>query len=140
MFSTQPYGAMGVIGAICAAMGVAFILWKAPFPRPLRYLLVFSYVIVYQYAVVARSYNLLPLLVFAAAYFYGDRRHPVRMTAVLILLANVSVHGTVIAACLGLGYLIQAIQEWPKFDARFANAMCRASLPCCWLFCLYSSS
>ena len=91
-----PYGAMGVIGAICAALGVAFILWKAPFPRPLRYLLVFSYVIVYQYAVVARSYNLLPLLVFAAAFFYRDREHPGRMTLALILLANVSLHGIVV--------------------------------------------
>ena len=130
------YGAMGVIGAIFAAMGAAFILWKAPFPRPLRYLLVFSYVIVYQYAVVARSYNLLPLLVFAAAYFYGDCRHPVRMTAVLILLANVAVHGTVIAACLGLGYLIQAIKEWPKFDGPLRNryVVCIAAMLLAFLF------
>jgi hypothetical protein len=109
-----PYGVMGVIGAICAALGVAFILWKAPFPRPLRYLLVFSYVIVYQYAVVARSYNLLPLLLFVTAYFYGDREHPGRMALALILLANVSLHGIVLAAAFGLCYLVEAIRNWPR--------------------------
>jgi hypothetical protein len=111
-----PYAFMGVIGYLCASAGAAFILWKAPFPRPLRYLLVFSYFIVYQYAVVARSYNLLPLLVFAAAYFYKDREHPWRLTLVLILLANVAVHGALLAACLGLCYLVEAIKEWPRLS------------------------
>lgn len=106
-----PYAALGVIGVLCAASGVAFILWKAPFPRPLSYLLVFSYVLVYQYAVVARSYNLLPLMLFAAAYLYGHRSRPVRMTVVLILLANISTHGTLLAASLGLCYLIEAFKE-----------------------------
>ena len=111
-----PYSALGVIGMLCAAAGVAFILWKCPFPRPLSYLLVFSYFIAYQYAVVARSYNLLPLLVFAAAEFYRDRTHPVRMTVALILLANVAMHGTLLAAALGLCYLIQALKDWPNLS------------------------
>lgn len=111
-----PYAAMGVIGGLCAAAGVAFILWQSPFPRPLSYLLVYSYFLVYQYAVVARSYNLLPVLVFAAAYFYQDRRRPVRMAAVLILLANVAFHGTLLAASLGLCYLIEAFKEWRRLS------------------------
>lgn len=116
-----PYVGMGVLGMVCAAMGVGFILWKASFPRPLRYLLVFSYFISYQYAVVARSYNLLPLLMFAAAYFYCDREHPWRITLVLIVLANVAVHGALFAACLGLCYLIEAIKVWSKLDQSLRN-------------------
>jgi hypothetical protein len=111
-----PYASLGLIGVLCAAAGAAFILWKAPFPRPLSYLLLFSYFIVYQYAVVARSYNLLPLLVFAAAYFYRDRSCPLRMTAVLILLANVAVHGTLLAAALGSCFVLEAFKEWPKLS------------------------
>ena len=107
-----PYAAMGPIGAACAAAGVAFILWKAPFPRPLTYLLVFSYVLFYQYAVVARSYNLLPLALFAAAYSYRDRAHPARMTVALLVLAFVSLHGSLLAVALGLCYLLEAIKEW----------------------------
>jgi hypothetical protein len=116
-----PYAALGGIGMMCAAAGVAFILWKCPFPRALRYLMVFSYFIVYQYAVVARSYNLLPLLLFAAACFYRDLTHPVRMTVALILLANVSMHGTVLAASLGLCYLIEASRDWPRLSRAIRN-------------------
>jgi len=108
------YAGLSIIGAVCAAAGVAFILWKSPFPRPLTYLMVFSYFLVYQYAIVARSYNLLPLLVFAAAYLYRDRSRPVLMTIVLILLANVAVHGALLAASLGFCYLIEAHKDWPN--------------------------
>jgi hypothetical protein len=126
-----PYSAMGVIGMVSAAAGVAFILWKCPFPRSLRYLLVFSYFLSYQYAVVARSYNLLPLLLFAAAYFYGDRTHPVRMTLALILLANVAMHGILLAACLGVCYLIAATKGWTQMNKAIRNrySYCIVAMP-----------
>lgn len=107
-----PYASMGVIGFLCAALGVGLILWKAPFPRPLRYLLIFSYVLVYQYAVIARSYNLLPVALFAVASCFHDREHPGRMTLALILLANVSLHGTLLAVVLGACYLFPVIRNW----------------------------
>lgn len=131
-----PYAALGVIGMLCAAVGVAFILWKAPFPRPLSYLLVFSYFLVYQYAVVARSYNLLPLLMFIAAYFYRDRSRPVRMTVVLMLLANVSVHGTLLAAALSVCYLIEALKERQKLSdpVRSRYLFCVAAILLTFLF------
>jgi hypothetical protein len=106
------YSALGTIGMLCACLGVGFILWQAPFPRPLRYLLVFSYVIVYQYAVVARSYNLLPLLLFVCASLYGDRSRPVRLTIALILLSSVAVHGILLAAALGICYLLEYQREF----------------------------
>ena len=79
-----PYGSIGYIGMAFATAGVALVLFKAPFPRPLRWLLVFSYFMVYQYAVIARPYTLLPLLAFAAAILFKDIRHPERMTVVLV--------------------------------------------------------
>jgi hypothetical protein len=105
------YSSIGYIGVACAAAGVAFLLWKAPFPRPLRYLLAFSYFIVYQYAVIARPYTLLPLLSFAAAYLFRDRKHPERITLVFVLLAMLTVHGILLSAALGIAYLIDPIKE-----------------------------
>ena len=58
-----PYAALGPIGLVFASAGVAFLIFFAPFPRPLRWLLAFSYFMVYQYAVIARPYTLLPLCV-----------------------------------------------------------------------------
>ena len=113
-----PYSSISIIGAVCATAGVALMLFKAPFPRPLRWMLAFTYFMVYQYAVIARPYTLLPLLAFAAAYFFRDLQHPARMTAVLILLANLSVHGALLAACLGLGYFTETVKSWPTLAHR----------------------
>lgn len=111
-----PYSSIGLIGFVCAAAGVAFLLWKAPFPHPVRYLLAFSYFIVYQYAVIARPYTLLPLFAFLAAHFFRDRRHPGRMTLALALLSLLAVHGILIAAGFGLAYLLEAYRERRQFD------------------------
>jgi hypothetical protein len=110
------YPALGAIGMICAAAGVAFILWASPFPRLLTYLLVFSYVIVYQYAAVARSYTLLPLLLFAAADAYRNHGRPLLMTVLLILLATVAFHGIILAAALGLCSAIEAFRKWSQMS------------------------
>jgi hypothetical protein len=113
-----PYAALGPLGLVFATAGVAFLIFFAPFPRPLRWLLAFSYFMVYQYAVIARPYTLLPLFCFLAAYFFRDLQHPGRMTVVLVLLANLTLHGTIISGCLGLVYLLDAIHAWPTFDAQ----------------------
>jgi hypothetical protein len=131
-----PYSALGGIGMACATAGVAFVLWKAPFPRPLRYMLVFSYFLVYQYAVIARSYNLLPLLVFAAAYFYRDILRPGKITAILVLLTLLSLHGTLIAAGIGLAYLLEAVKKWKvlPLPVRRSYAICIAIIALAFIF------
>jgi hypothetical protein len=113
-----PYAGLGMIGFLGAAAGVAFVLWKAPFPRPIRYLFVFSYYIVYQYAAIARPYTLLPLLAFGSAYLFDDREHPERIAIVLILLANLSAHGMLLSACLGTAYLIKELRAWPTLTGQ----------------------
>ena len=90
------YGAIGYIGLAGATAGAALLIFKAPFPRYIRWPLAFTYFMVYQYAVIARPYTLLPLLAFAAAMLFKDIQHPERMTVVLVLLANLSLHGTII--------------------------------------------
>jgi len=112
------YDALGYIGVAGATAGVALLIFKAPFPRYIRWPLAFTYFMVYQYAVIARPYTLLPLLAFSAALLFKDLEHPERMTAVLALLANLSLHGTILAACLGMVYLMDAYRARATLDAR----------------------
>jgi hypothetical protein len=113
-----PYSGLGVIGLLCAAAGIALMLLRAPFPRPVRWLLAFSYYMVYQYAVIARPYVLLPLLGFSAAILFKDVYHPGWMAIALALLANVSLHGALMAACIGLAFMLQAIGCWNALNVR----------------------
>src|SRR5579864_3032339 len=112
------YDALGFIGMAGATAGVALVIFKAPFPRYLRWPLAFTYFMVYQYAVIARPYTLLPLLAFSAALLFKDLEHPERMTIVLVLLANLSLHGTILAGCLSLVYLMDAYRARGRLDAR----------------------
>ena len=131
-----PYAALGYFGVAFAIAGVAVLVFKAPFPWYVRWPLAFTYVMVYQYAVIARPYTLLPLLCFLVAILFKDVEHPERMTVVLVLLANLSLHGTILAACFGLLYLIEAIKSWRRFDVRLQNAyfICAAVMVCTFLF------
>jgi len=96
-----PYRALSVIGATCAVAGAAVIALRAPFPLLVRAAILFTFVVGYQYAVVARSYNLFPLLLFTAAALHPSRwDHPWRYVGALTLLASVSVHGSLVAAGL----------------------------------------
>ena len=91
-----PYATLGYIGVVFAIAGVAVLVYKAPFPWYIRWPLAFTYVMVYQYAVIARPYTLLAFFSFLAAAFFNDKEHPFRFTILLILLANTSFHGTIL--------------------------------------------
>ena len=130
------YDAIGYIGMAGATAGTALLILKAPFPRVIRWPLAFTYCIIYQYAVIARPYTLLPLLAFAAAILFKDIRHPERMTLVLVLLANLSLHGTILAGCFGSAYLIEALRSWRTLErgvqARYQ--ICVAAMALTFLF------
>jgi hypothetical protein len=110
------YSALGYIGMAAAAAGAALMIFKAPFPRYLRWPLAFTYFLVYQYAVVARQYNMLAFFAFLAAIFYKDLRRPVRLTLVLMFLSLVSFHGTLLAGSIGLAYLLDAYAQRHEID------------------------
>ena len=130
------YGALGYIAAACAVAGSAVLLFLAPFPRHIRWPLAFTYVIVYQYAVIARPYTLLPLLAFLAAYSFRGADHPVRMTVILTLMALLTAHGTILAGCLGLAYLINAASRWIRLEKalRQTYAVCSLAMVCVFAF------
>ena len=132
------YDSLGYLGAAFAIAGAAVLIFKAPFPRYIRWPLAFTYVMVYQYAVIARPYTMLPLLCFLAAICFKDVTRPVRMTVVLVLLANTSFHGTALAACFGLLYLAEAIKSWKTLNValRHRFIICGAAMALTFLFIL----
>ena len=131
-----PYAALGYIGVAFAIAGVAVLIFKAPFPWYIRWPMAFTYVMVYQYAVIARPYTLLPLLCFLVAIFFKDTEHPERMTVVLIPLCLLTLHGAILAACFGLLYIIEAIKSWRTMDERLRNRyfMCAGAMVLTFLF------
>src|SRR5205823_12752066 len=81
-----------VHGAMAAAVA-AVIAYFAPFSRVLRCLLIFSYHLAYGYAVIARSYVLTALLLFAIAELMTRKRQlPLLLGILLFLLANANTH------------------------------------------------
>jgi len=110
------YDTLGYIGAVFAIAGAAVLLFLAPFPRIVRWPLAFTYVMVYQYAVIARPYTLFPLLAFCAAVFFKDVLHPGRITIPLVLLSLLTLHGTILAGCLGFAYLVEAYKRRAELD------------------------
>ena len=99
------YTAMHWLAGFMAVCGMALLIFFAPFPRWVRLTLPFTVFFVFQYAVVARSYVLVPLLSFAAAICW--RRSIMAVAVSLGLLANTSMHGFALAAALGIVYLIE---------------------------------
>lgn len=105
-----PYRAISVISAIIAISGVFLLLYRSPFPKYIKFLIPFSYFIFYQYAVIARSYVLIPILLFAIASIYKEKLKRTYLFTILVcLLANVSVFSTLIALSIMFVHLIDII-------------------------------
>jgi hypothetical protein len=90
----------------------------SPFPLVVKVLLPFSFFFFFQYGVVARSYALLPPLLFLVAINYPQRhRKPYLFAALLFLLANVSAHGYLISGALMLLNVVFLDREWKNLDS-----------------------
>jgi hypothetical protein len=112
-----PYAALSWMAAMVAMAGAAYLIFRAPFPRIIRYGFAASYWIVYQYAAIARPYVFAPLLVFAAADLFSRARERTYLfTAVLGLLAFTSAHGTVMAMVFALVYALRFVPDWKSLD------------------------
>lgn len=98
-----PFSRIFLLPAAFAVAGAAVVLWRAPFPAPLRMAVLASYFFGYQYSVIARSYCIDLLLIPLAASFFAQRlERPLRYALVIGLIANVNAQGFVAAGVLGL--------------------------------------
>lgn len=113
-----PYSALNMLSGGLGAAACCLVLWRAPFPLAFRMALPFTFYLCYQYAVVARSYALLPVLLFGAAILYGRGvRRPGWLTTVLALMAAVSVHGMVLSSSIWLALHLEIARQWRVLSA-----------------------
>ncbi len=97
-----------ICGAI-AATAVWLLLFKSSLPRYLKLTLPFTYFLLFQYAIVARSYALAPLFLFLIAIWWN--KSPIKVALALGFLANVSLHTAVLSGGLATVYLIEQIRS-----------------------------
>lgn len=112
-----PYATLGAIGGTAAVLGAVLLVRYGPFPLVFKAALLCSFFLGYQYAVIARSYTLLPPLLFGLAIVWPRRaERPWLLGLLLGLLALTSVHGAVVAGALTAVHLL----GWRRLDRRHA--------------------
>jgi hypothetical protein len=125
-----PYYTVNVVSVAFATAGVWLFLRYAPFPVIVKLLYPFSYFAFFQYAVVARSYCLLPPLLFLLAIVYRTRsERPYLFVLLLGLLANVSTHGLLMAGSIFAVHLLGVLRSWKRLDGQAkVNQLAAAAL------------
>lgn len=114
-----PYFTINIISAVFTGAGVWVFLRRAPFPVLINLLFPFTFYALFQYAVVARSYCLMPLLLFLLADTYDRKIEcPYLFALLLCLLANVSTHGLFIAVSLAAVHVFDVLRSWNRLDLR----------------------
>lgn len=103
------YSGLHWICGVIAVAAASLLVVKSPFPRYLKLALPFTFFLLFQYAVVARSYVLVPLLLFLVALQW--KRSPAAIALLLGLLANVALHASVISAGLAIVYFLEKVRS-----------------------------
>jgi len=94
--------AMQWLHLILATLAVWLLVRFSPFTRWQKALFCFGYFPFYEYCVISRCYVLIVLLAFLfCALFTARRRSYIALGAVLFLLSNVNIFGTIMAISLG---------------------------------------
>ena len=110
-----PYSAIGFISLTAGRRSVWLITQYAPWPLWVRITLPFTYYLFYQYAVIARSYTLLPVLTLGCAIVYPRaERRPGLLTLLICALAAVSLDGFVLAVLIYGYFLFSSGLSWHK--------------------------
>ena len=111
------YAGVHWICGVLAVVSTSILILKAPFPP-------FTFFLLYQYAVVARSYVLVPLALFVIACWWKKR--PLVVAITLGLLANLSLHAAVISGGLAIVYLVEELsaENAKKTERRRTLRLC----------------
>ncbi len=97
-----------ICGAIATA-GVSLLIFKSPLPRYLKLSFPFTYFLLFQYAVVARNYLLVPIFFFALAICW--KKKPLMVALMLGLLANTALHAAVLSGGLAIVYAFEQVRS-----------------------------
>ena len=103
---SRSWWAVVVLHVIIACAAAWVVLRYAPFSRLEKALVIAGYYPAYEYAVIVRPYGLGMLLAFAScAAWTAERRRTVLASVLLVLLANTTVLGLLLALTLAAAYL-----------------------------------
>ena len=107
-----------LIGMICTAVSGFLIIFKAPFPRWIRYVLPFTYFLFYQYGIIVRPYSVVVLLMILLAIAFPSKdEHPGRFVGLLAALCACHLFGIAIAGGITIAWLweIKDNRPWGVF-------------------------
>jgi len=102
------YAGMHWICGAIAVVSTSLLVFYSPFPRYLKLSLPFTFFLLFQYAVVARGYVLVPLLLFVVAFWW--KKGPLVVAVALGLLANCALHAAVISGGLAMVWLVERLR------------------------------
>ena len=109
---SRSWWAAVVMHVIVACFAAWLVLRYAPFTRLQKVLIVFGYWSAYEYSVVVRPYGLGMMLAFAACIaWFAPRRRVVLTIVCLLLLANTTAMGTLLAMALAAAFAFD--WAWP---------------------------
>jgi len=122
--SGLPYASILYLNVAIVSIGVAIFLRYARLPLLLKLLFPFGVLPLHEYGVVARSYGLsFTLLMAVCAAFCARRQRPLWIGLLLALLANTNAHSLVLAAGLGLFWLLATLRTQPRGAPRIPRAV-----------------
>ncbi|NOY75001.1 MAG: hypothetical protein GXP32_04325 [Kiritimatiellaeota bacterium] len=117
--SGLPYFSMRLLHYIIALVIVWIALFKSPYPIYLKVVLVFSFMLGFEYVVVARNYSISLLLIFILAHLHDGRlKSPWIYAVSLGLLFNTNVHSFGLAAAMTAGFIYALCRESGKSNSR----------------------
>ncbi len=110
-----PYEAsLAFVSLVFVALAVFLILWYAPFPRLVKWVLPFTYFYFYQFAVISRPYCMMTLaFVLCALSFEKRDKFPWLYVLSLAFLCLTSAFGIAIAGGLALAWVVEIVREKP---------------------------
>lgn len=132
MHSGVTYNTLPWFCAASALAGIALLLFFAPFPRAIRLALPFTFFLLYQYAVIARGYVFVPLLLFTVAIVW--RRSPILTAVLLGLTGSLALHALAISGGFVLLYVLERRREGTMPPRR--QLLGAAAILLAFLFCI----
>lgn len=110
IFLGGTYETFFILPIIFSTIGVILFEYKSNAPWYIKLLFPFTYFLIYQYTIVARSYCLIFPLLMLITIIYKDRFNKCFLfSIVLFLFMNISLHSLVIAGSFYLIYIIESI-------------------------------
>ena len=121
------YEALRYIALFFGILGVVIFVYYSPFPKSIKVILPFTYFIFYQYTIVARSYSLFALVIFAIGLHHKHRfEKPFTYSVLIAVLAYTHSFGALASGGLIGMHVLDLIRERHSLhkDAIIRNLTC----------------